>query len=485
MSDILSRSRRKRIFANFLVLALLALAGTIHAQQATQRNVTFANGEVTLAGTLILPEGEGPFPAVAILHGSGPDTRAPYLPDATMLARAGVAALIYDKRGTGGSSGDWHTASLDDLMADALAAVHFLQDQPEIATDQVGILGSSQGAWLAPFAAARDVSVAFFVQVTGSATPLANQEMWDDGNSLAALGFSPRAIETAMKAQHLLYSARPLIQSGILPLGDLWFVHYDPYLDPADAWSQVRVPALVLYGGQDATVPSRTSLEIVQGFLAENGHPSSRIVVFPDAEHALGGPSRNQNPAYTELVPSWIQAVARGQSFQDTPVSTDDIAAASLRWYGMAAQVTPWYSTAAVQLSLILGFLLASLVAVVLSLIPGARLRLPKVGILPRLTLGLAGAVNLVLIVGLLLTINYLLNADAEQAAPTLPLSGILPILSILNLGLTLALAFVLVRAWRGRAWSAAVRILYSLATVGAMGFVPFLAYWNLLGTQL
>jgi predicted acyl esterase len=61
-----------------------------------------------LAGTLIPPEGEGPFPAVAILHGSGPDTRATYLPDATMLARAGVAALIYDKRGTGESFGDWN-----------------------------------------------------------------------------------------------------------------------------------------------------------------------------------------------------------------------------------------------------------------------------------------------------------------------------------------------------------------------------------------
>jgi dienelactone hydrolase len=229
-------------------LLLACPAGTIpaEAQEASPRDLTFDSGEVSLPGTLILPPGTGPSPAVVVLHGSAPETREPYRPDADMLVQAGIAALIYDKRGTGESGGDWRTASLDDLITDGLAAVHALQQQPEIAADHVGLLGSSQGAWLAPFAAARDDSVAFFVQVTGSATPLANQEMWDDGNSLNALGFSDAAIGAEMKALHMLYSARPLIQRGILPLGDLWFIHYDPYLDPADAWAQVRVPALVL-----------------------------------------------------------------------------------------------------------------------------------------------------------------------------------------------------------------------------------------------
>jgi hypothetical protein len=468
-----------------LAVTLSGFPGIAEAQAISQREVTFTNDDVTLAGTLVLPEGNGPFAAVAILHGAGPETRQPYRPDAAMLARAGIAALIYDKRGTGTSSGDWQTASLDDLIADGLAAVHFLQQQPEIAPDQVGILGSSQGAWLAPFAAARDESVAFFVQVTGAATPLANQEMWDDGNSLAALGFSERAIEAAMKAQHLLYSARPLIRRGILPLGDLWFVHYDPYLDPADAWPQVRVPALVLYGGRDPTVPGRTSLETVQGFLADGGHPSSRIAVFPDAGHALGGPSRNDDPAYRALVTSWIPSVARGEPVPEMPASVEDIPAEPLRWYGIGALHTPWYATAGVQLGLILGFLLISLLAVVLSLMPGARLRLPGLRLVPRLVLGLAGAVNLVLVASLLLVINYLLNADASSASPTVPLSKVLPLLSLLSLVLALALAYVAFRAWRGRTWSGVVRVLYTLVTLAALGFVPFLAYWHLLGGRL
>jgi hypothetical protein len=194
---------------------------------------------------------------------------------------------------------------------------------------------------------------------------------------------------------------------------------------------------------------------------------------------------RNQNPAYTELVAGWIQSVASGDSFPAMPATVDDIRSETLRWYGIGAAPTPWYATAGVQLSLVVLFLLVSLLAVILSLVPGARLRLPGAGILPRLALRLAGAVDLVLLAGLLLTINYLLNADADQAAPILPLSGILPILSVLSLALALCLAFFVFRAWRDSAWSAAVRTLYTVVAAAALGFLPFLAYWNLLGTQL
>jgi dipeptidyl aminopeptidase/acylaminoacyl peptidase len=97
------------------------LAVPARAQPTTQRDVTFANGEVTPAGTVVLPESEGPFPTVVVLHGSGPETRAPYLPDATVLTQAGIAALIYDRRGTGESSGDWRTAGLDELREGRLA----------------------------------------------------------------------------------------------------------------------------------------------------------------------------------------------------------------------------------------------------------------------------------------------------------------------------------------------------------------------------
>src|SRR5262245_52329241 len=85
-----------------------------------EEEVTFRNGEVTLAGTIIIPKGRGPYPAIVLTHGGGPDGREKpgYKTDGYFLARLGVAALVYDKRGVGKSTGDYQTASLEDLADD-------------------------------------------------------------------------------------------------------------------------------------------------------------------------------------------------------------------------------------------------------------------------------------------------------------------------------------------------------------------------------
>ena len=88
-----------------------------------ERDITFRNGDITLAGTLLLPRGQGRVPAVVFLHGSGAEGRwaSRYL--ASQIASHGIASLIFDKRGVGGSSGDWRLAGPDELAADAVAAV--------------------------------------------------------------------------------------------------------------------------------------------------------------------------------------------------------------------------------------------------------------------------------------------------------------------------------------------------------------------------
>lgn len=454
------------------------------AEAIVVRELAFTNGDVQLSGTLYLPSGAGPFPAAVLMHGAGPDSREPYIPDAEMLVSHGIAAFIFDKRGTGDSTGDWRRSSLDDLMGDGLAAVALLQAQPEIASDKVGLLGVSQGAWLSPFMAARSDAVAFIIQVTGSATSLAAQEMWDDGNSLQELGFSDLAIATQMKALHLLYSSRGLIQRGILPLDHLWFVHYDPTLDPATAWPQVRVPVLSLFGGQDSTVPTVESLQIVQDALAQNGDPQSRVVVFPDLGHALAG--RNQNAEYTALVGGWIQAVTNGPEngtgngtgngteMPPMPFSATYTPPAGLRWYGVGAGTTPFYATAPFQLPLILIFLLTFVVAVAVSLLPWVKLG----GTLSRLAMGLLGITNTVLLVGLLNAINFLLNADADAASPPVPLGNwLMPLgwLSVITLGL---LAYAWQRTQSTRRQGAG-RALVIVILVVAVAFIPFLAYWE------
>src|SRR5215471_13392082 len=80
-----------------------------------REDVSFSNGEIHLAGTLISPNTRGRHPAIILVHGSGAEDREYILPDAHFLIRRGIAVLGYDKRGVGGSTGDWHTASFEDL----------------------------------------------------------------------------------------------------------------------------------------------------------------------------------------------------------------------------------------------------------------------------------------------------------------------------------------------------------------------------------
>jgi uncharacterized protein len=105
--------------------------------------VRIANAEVDLAGTLLQPSCSSPVPAVVLIHGAGPEKRngaGNMLRDAAVqFASHGIAALIYDKRGNGNSSGDWTKANFTDLADDALAGVGFLQTRADINPGCVGV----------------------------------------------------------------------------------------------------------------------------------------------------------------------------------------------------------------------------------------------------------------------------------------------------------------------------------------------------------
>ena len=160
--------------------------------------------------------------------------------------------------------------------------------------------------------------------VTGASVPFAPQERWSAGNALQRRGFSERALATTMKVMHLVVSSRPLIQSGILPVGDLylWFDALDPYQDPLQDWRQVEQPAFIGYGAQDDTVPSKESAEVIERILAENGHPLSRLVVYPTAGHGIRLATGEWAPGHIETMTGWLKATLDGQPTPTTPGQT-------------------------------------------------------------------------------------------------------------------------------------------------------------------
>ena len=163
-------------------------------------DVTFDNGSVSLAGRLLIPQSEGPHPALVFTHGSGDAGRdnPRYLLEAEYLARHGIASLVYDKRGYGDSTADWHRATFEDLAGDALAAVDFLESLSEIDSSQIGLRGSSQSGWILPIAADRSRDVAHLILISPPGVSPYDQIVYDVRTDLEDAGFVGEDVEEAL-----------------------------------------------------------------------------------------------------------------------------------------------------------------------------------------------------------------------------------------------------------------------------------------------
>jgi dienelactone hydrolase len=243
---------------------------TIPAGRATrvrtrQLEVRFRSGRTLLAGTLTVPPGAGPQPALVWVHGGGMQTRN-YFPDlAALCASAGFAVLTYDKQGGGQSGGSYpgdlaDERVIDTLARDAEAAVRFLAAQPGIDRARVGLAGHSQGGWIVPLAATREPAVRFVVAFAGPALSQGEVDHWSD---IAGAGRSrPTASEDELEAEVLRQGS-----SGYEPL---------------PALRALRVPSLWLFGRLDYVVPSRLSVRRLQTIGGD-----LTVELFPNANHSL------------------------------------------------------------------------------------------------------------------------------------------------------------------------------------------------------
>ena len=169
-------------------------------------DVTFHNGAVSLAGTLCIPRTSARHAAIVILQGSGGETRwgtNRFIAD--RFARLGIAALVYDKRGSGGSSGDWKSSSYDDLADDALAGIDLLASRSDIDPKRIGMHGHSEGGIIAPIAATRAPSkVAFIVAEDTVAGLVRDQDLYRTSRAIRAAGLTESEVKNAMAIYTLM-----------------------------------------------------------------------------------------------------------------------------------------------------------------------------------------------------------------------------------------------------------------------------------------
>jgi pimeloyl-ACP methyl ester carboxylesterase len=231
-------------------------------------------GEPALAGTLTLPDAAGPVPAVLLAPGSGPldrdsdhrRMRFGVTRDlAHALAGAGLASLRYDKRGVGGSPGDWRRAGLSDNADDLARALSALAARPEVDGDRVLLAGHSEGALLATMAAARGARVAGVVLLAGSATPGAELLRWQARRIAPTLPAPVRGLlrllrvdlERKVAANHerIRATTTDVARIGGARLNARWHREFLAY-DPRDDLTRISVPVLAVTGGKDLQVPA-------------------------------------------------------------------------------------------------------------------------------------------------------------------------------------------------------------------------------------
>jgi uncharacterized protein len=169
------------------------LANALAADPTKTEDITIHAGNVALAARLYLPAGPGPFRALVFTHGSGPSGRDSlrYQEEAADFAAAGIASLVYDKRGYGKSTGDWRVATFEDLASDAIAAVEYLKSHRDINPHVIGLHGASQSGWLLPIAAMRSKDIAFLVMISPPGVTPYEQILYDVRTDLEDAGFSP------------------------------------------------------------------------------------------------------------------------------------------------------------------------------------------------------------------------------------------------------------------------------------------------------
>jgi pimeloyl-ACP methyl ester carboxylesterase len=328
--------------------AVLATKARLYREES----VEFENGIVTLSGTLFLPTGKGPHPAIVLAHGSGAQDRNGYLANirllADHLARQGIAVLTYDKRGSGRSTGRWETASFADLEGDLIAGIRLLRARSDIISTQVGAGGSSQAGWVVAKAVTQSPDIAFVILIgaAGSGYRVTEQNLYNTEAEMRAAGVSEDRITRALDLQRRFFEmlrrgesadareydeavriAREdsVLRNWIFPISsevdwrnrNAWYTALEVDFDPLPAWRAYKGPVLAIFGELDAQTPVAAVVPRITESLMTRRGSDFTISVFANASHLMLEATRASDdeldhlrrmvPGFYELVSEWLK----------------------------------------------------------------------------------------------------------------------------------------------------------------------------------
>jgi pimeloyl-ACP methyl ester carboxylesterase len=286
-----------------------------------EEEISFAAGSEkgTLAGTLTLPQGNGPFPAAILVGGSGPNDRdetiaghKPFLLLADFLTRKGIAVLRYDKRGIAQSTGNFSGATIDDFTSDLQAAVAFAKSRKEVDAKRIGAIGHSEGGILAALAATGSSDLHWLVLLgtpatTGERTLLRQSELVSRAGGLSeeqiarSLQFDRKAYQAVKEEKDLAALQRRLqtlvaqsglgesmppeaLQTQIRLMTSPWFQQFLTF-DPEPVLEQLTLPVLALSGDLDLQVDSVENVPLLRQAYEASGNKDFTVIEIEGVNH--------------------------------------------------------------------------------------------------------------------------------------------------------------------------------------------------------
>lgn len=292
-------------------------------------DIVFENKKagINLAGTLTLPKKEGLFPVVILISGSGPQNRdeellghKPFLVLSDYLTKNGIAVLRFDDRGTALSKGDFKTATSFDFATDVEAGIEYLKTRKEINKKQIGLIGHSEGALIAPIVASRSKDISFIVLLAGpgiqgdkllllqqkligkasgisdenlAKNELTNRKAFDIVNQSTSNAQLNIDLTNFIK-QSLKDSPNTEIPGGMSEddfvklqvdqITNPWMQCFIKY-NPAPTLEKVKCPILALNGAKDLQVPPKENLEAIKEALIKGGNKKATIKELQNLNH--------------------------------------------------------------------------------------------------------------------------------------------------------------------------------------------------------
>ncbi|MGQ1947577.1 alpha/beta hydrolase family protein [Geofilum sp. OHC36d9] len=290
-------------------------------------DVTFKNtkADITLSGTLTLPQNKGRFPVVILISGSGPQNRdeellghKPFLVISDYLTKNGIGVLRYDDRGVGQSKGTFKSATSADFATDVESAVAYLKTRNEVT--KIGLIGHSEGGLIAPMVASQSENVAFIVLLAGPGIQgdqilLLQQKLIGKATGISDEDLQKNEIINKKTFEIVTKSTNPdqlnsdltnylkqilkdgpaeqkpegisddeFVQQQVEQITSPWMQYFLKY-DPAPALEKVKCPVLALNGEKDLQVPPNENLGAIKEALTKGGNKEFTIKELPNLNH--------------------------------------------------------------------------------------------------------------------------------------------------------------------------------------------------------